>query len=146
MSKSGEEKKAPPKETKLNTERKTGKKKKNPTEFRREKAKVDLIKILRKNFGIVSDACEKVGVSRTTFYAWIQDDPKFAEEYHDIQEKVLDFGEAALYRGVKEGNTSLIRFFLENKGRSRGYGWNNSNERGGAPTIVVKISNIEADY
>jgi len=72
MSKYGEEKKAPPKETKLNTGGKTGKKKKNPTEFRREKAKVDLIKILRKNFGIVSDACEKVGVSRTTFYAWIQ--------------------------------------------------------------------------
>ena len=88
--------------------------------YRRNRRKDELLAILRKNNGIVSVACEKVGISRATFYEWRQKDPKFDDAVHEINERTLDFVEAKLIDGIRAGNPKLIIFYLVNRGRSRG--------------------------
>ena len=90
--------------------------------FRRNRRKRELLNVLRNTLGNVTASCQKVGVSRATFYLWRQEDPEFDEEVNEINETTLDFVENQLMKGIKEGNTRLIMFYLTAKGRSRGYG------------------------
>ena len=132
MSKSGEKSSA--KETKLNTGKRE---EKEPTEFRREKAG-GFIKILRKTSGLFPTREKLLLEPRLRVDSRRR---KFAESITIYKRRcsIRRGGALEAWR-----NTSLIRFFLKQRALA-GYGWNNSNGRG-APTIVVKISNIEADY
>ena len=51
----------------------------------------------------VTTACQKLKLSRTQFYAWLDDDPEFAEAYTEIKEKHIDLMEANL---VEIANTA----------------------------------------
>lgn len=89
--------------------------------YRRNRRKREILEILRRNLGNVSAACEKVGISRATFYDWRQNDPDFDAEISEINERALDFVEGKLLEGIRAGNPKLIIFYLVNRGRSRGY-------------------------
>lgn len=69
----------------------------------------------------VSMACKKIGISRNTFYEWKKEDLVFAESCKEKEESLIDFAETMLYKGIKEGKTSELIFFLKTKGQSRGY-------------------------
>lgn len=69
----------------------------------------------------VSMACKKVNISRNTFYEWKKEDIQFAQACKDKEESLIDFAETMLYKGIKEGKTSELIFFLKTKGQSRGY-------------------------
>ena len=113
--------------------------------FRRSRRKKELIDVLRKTFGNVMLSCQKVGISRATFYLWRQEDPEFDEAVHEINEMTLDFVEHELLKGIKEGNTRLIMFYLTAKGRSRGYGQTPADTAERRPLKVV-ISQDEAEF
>lgn len=89
----------------------------------------------RKNFN-VSKACQAVGISRSTFYEWMQEED-FAALIEELKEEDIDDAEETLRmlrKGVpkrdEDGNitgwivapqlTATI-FYLKTQGKSRGY-------------------------
>jgi len=91
----------------------------NKTE--KAKAKAQFVEAFRKTGGILKDACEKTGLSRTTVYGWRQEDPEFDAACSEAQEIMLDEAETRLIAAVRRGNFKAIKFYLERKGRARGY-------------------------
>jgi hypothetical protein len=83
--------------------------------------KEKLIKALIKHLGIVSKACEEVGISRNQFYIYCRTDAAFKEEVDDINEITLDFVEDKLFQNIKQGDRASIMFYIKYKGRKRGY-------------------------
>ena len=86
-----------------------------------EHIKKALIEALEKSLGIVTTACKQVGIGRTTFYDYLKNDKKFADEVKDIENIALDFAESQLHKQIQEGNTSATIFYLKTKGKSRNY-------------------------
>jgi hypothetical protein len=80
-----------------------------------------MIKALEASLGVVTIACEKLKLPRSTFYKWINEDEKFAKKVKDIENITLDFAESQLHNQIKSGNTSATIFYLKTKGKKRGY-------------------------
>lgn len=86
-----------------------------------EQHKKAILEALEQSLGVVTSACKKVGVGRTTFYGWLADDKEFAEAVKDIENVALDFAESQLHKQIKDGNPSSTIFYLKTKGKKRGY-------------------------
>ena len=86
-----------------------------------EQHKKAIIEALEQSLGVVTTACKKVGVGRTTFYGWLETDKEFAKAVDEIGEVALDFAESQLHRQIKDGNTTATIFYLKTKGKHRGY-------------------------
>lgn len=80
-----------------------------------------LLDALEKSLGIVTTACKSVGVERTTFYRYLNDDPEFKEAVADIENIALDFAESQLHKQIQKGEVSSTIFYLKTKGKGRGY-------------------------
>lgn len=83
--------------------------------------KKNVLEALRLSLGVVSTACDKVNLSRSTYYKWLHNDPEFAAEVADVDELILDFGETNLFKLINKGNPKCTMFLLETRGRKRGY-------------------------
>lgn len=67
---------------------------------------------------IVGFVCQKIDISRSTFYRWQKEDPKFKE----LSQKAIlngkfeinDFAESQLVSLIKEKNISAIIYWLKN--------------------------------
>lgn len=86
-----------------------------------EQDKKRLLDALEKSLGIVSNACKKLEMSRTTFYQWYKDDPAFALAVDSVGDIALDFAESKLLENVNNGSDTAIIFYLKCKGKNRGY-------------------------
>ena len=86
-----------------------------------EHTKKALIEALEKSLGVVTTACRKAGIGRTTYYDWLNNDPEFKAAVESIQDVALDFAESQLHRQIAENNTSATIFYLKTKGKRRGY-------------------------
>ena len=86
-----------------------------------EHHKKALLKALEKSLGVVTTACKSVGVGRTTYYEWLNNDKKFADAVKDIENVALDFAESHLHKQIQNNNTSATIFYLKTKGKHRGY-------------------------
>lgn len=80
-----------------------------------------MIDALKSSLGIVSTACEKCGISRTTHYRWTKSDPEYKTAVDDCTERAIDFAESQLYKLISEGNPAATIFYLKTKGKNRGY-------------------------
>lgn len=80
-----------------------------------------ILEALEHSLGVVTTACKKVGVGRTTFYQWMRDDKEFAQQVKDIENVALDFAESQLFKQIKENNPTSTIFYLKTKGKKRGY-------------------------
>ena len=69
-----------------------------------EHTKKAIIAALEKSLGVVTTACKKVGIGRTTFYDYLNKDEKFAKQVKDIENIALDFAESQLHKQISEGN------------------------------------------
>ena len=100
------------------SENKKTEKKLTPVEKRKEENKGLLLEQLRK-VPIVHIACQKVGISRASFYRWRAEDPEFAEEADKAVREgvqiVNDMAESQLIAAIKNENISAIRFWLQNR-------------------------------
>ena len=112
-------------------------------ERKRRRKKALLLEELRDSLGLVSSACDKVGVGRTTFYEWLKNDPEFARQVDEIEERALDFVESKMFQAIQNGDVRLIQFYLSTKGRKRGYAPKTDVETG---PVVLRISREEADF
>lgn len=86
-----------------------------------EQHKKAILAALEQSLGVVTTACKKVGIGRTTFYEWLKTDKDFAASVKDIENIALDFAESQLHQQISGGNTSATIFYLKTKGKARGY-------------------------
>lgn len=99
-----------------------------------------MIKALEQSLGIVSEACRIAKVGRTTHYDWIESDAEYKQAVESISDIALDFAESQLFKQIKEQNTTATIFYLNNKGKKRGYNNGiqyNQTEEGERATITL---------
>ena len=80
-----------------------------------------LIESLENSLGIVSTACSKVNISRSSFYKWYKEDEEFRKKVDEIDSVKLDFVESQLFKNIQNLKEKSIIFYLQHKGHKRGY-------------------------
>lgn len=80
-----------------------------------------LLIALEKHLGVVSSACNEVGISRTTYYDYYNKDSKFKNQVDELQNVALDFVESKLFNQIHNDNPTSTIFYLKTKGKKRGY-------------------------
>jgi hypothetical protein len=87
-----------------------------------DEKKKELLEALAKCYGIVTNACKKVGIARATYYCWKTKDKEFADGVQEVMEAQIDFVESKLLQLINEGDTTATIFYLKTRGRDRGFG------------------------
>ncbi len=80
-----------------------------------------LIESLENSLGIVSTACTKANISRSSFYKWYKEDEEFRNKVDEIDNVKLDFVESQLFKNIQNQKERSIIFYLQHKGHKRGY-------------------------
>jgi len=117
---------------------KTKNRKKKTIEIRQATEKTKIIEEFKK-MPIVQIACERVGVSRATYYRWIENDSIFREvamnAISDGESFISDKSEGQLLALIGEKHFGAIKHYLEthNEKYSRGKGL------GGRPDKKIRI-------
>ena len=83
--------------------------------------KVELLKALEENRGIVTYAAKAAHADPGTFYKYAREDEDFRNAMNQIQETVCDFVEKKLYDNIEHGDSKAIMFYLRCKGVKRGF-------------------------
>tara|TARA_R110002020_G_C16268945_1_gene770961 strand:- start:538 stop:909 length:372 start_codon:yes stop_codon:yes gene_type:complete len=99
-----------------------------------------LLEAMEKCLGVITTACKIVGLNRSTFYDYYNNDPEFKKQADDIENVVLDFAESQLHKQIKDGNPSSTIFFLKTKGKNRGYFEKTLNENINSGQLEIKVS------
>tara|TARA_R110000824_G_scaffold15839_2_gene66460 strand:+ start:626 stop:1003 length:378 start_codon:yes stop_codon:yes gene_type:complete len=80
-----------------------------------------ILSALEKTLGVVTTAVKQVGIARSTFYQWYNDDKEFKAAVDDIANIALDYAESRLHKQIGDDNTTATIFYLKTKGKKRGY-------------------------
>lgn len=83
--------------------------------------KKKMLEELKKSLGIISTACDKAGIHRSTHYDWLEKDPEYAKEVEHIDERTGDFVEGSLLKKINSGDTTAIIFYAKTRLKGRGY-------------------------
>ena len=94
-----------------------------------------MIEALEKSLGVVTTACETVGISRKTHYQWLKEDDDYKCAVDELSDVALDFAESQLHKQIKDGEVSSTIFYLKTKGKKRGYIERQEVEQSGSITI-----------
>lgn len=86
-----------------------------------EHSKKALLKALESSLGVVTNACKKTGIGRTTYYDWYNSDKEFKKQVDDLSNVALDFAESSLHSQIINGSVPATIFYLKTKGKKRGY-------------------------
>ncbi|KFG66735.1 helix-turn-helix domain-containing protein [Microvirga sp. BSC39] len=96
---------------------------------------------LREQGGLIAQAAVVLSVQRSTLYRFIANNPELEAVREEATEALLDTAEAHLARAVEAGDMKAIRFFLERKGKHRGY--STRVETTGADGGPVRLGGVE---
>lgn len=77
--------------------------------------------VLAKCNGVIKTACQKLKISRMTYYNWRKEDLDFAAKCDEIYEEKDDFVESQLFKKIEDGDTACIIFYAKTKMKHRGY-------------------------
>ena len=80
-----------------------------------------ILQALEKSLGVVTIACKKADLPRSTFYKWAKEDEEFRKQVKEIEDVALDFAESQLHKQISENSTAATIFYLKTKGKHRGY-------------------------
>lgn len=93
--------------------------------------KEQAIELWRETHGHISNICRAIGVSRTTFYKWMED-KEYQQSLLDAESELNDEIRDALVRKAGEGDMTAIIFYLKNR---------HPDFKQGQPNIQVNILN-----
>jgi len=82
---------------------------------------VKATKALREHHGVILYAAEACGVSRQTFWRFMQEHPELEEVRQECDEVLLDIGDKHITTALNAGDMKTIRWYQERKGKNRGY-------------------------
>ena len=98
-----------------------------------------MLKALESSLGVVTTACELVGIKRNSHYRWMQEDEEYKAQVESLSDLAIDFAESQLFELIKGAhrevstpdgeviriqdapNTSATIFYLKTRGKKRGY-------------------------
>ena len=80
-----------------------------------------LLQALESSLGIVSTACNRTGISRSSFYKWYKEDEEFRQKVDEIDNVKLDYVETKLFKNIENEKEKSSIFYLQHKGHKRGY-------------------------
>jgi hypothetical protein len=107
--------------------------------------KAAMLEALEKSLGIVTTACNNVGISRQTHYEWMRNDSEYSKKVNELLNVSLDFAESQLLQQIKTGNTTAIIFYLKTQGKTRGYVERQEIETSGGSLFQVEIIDTNKD-
>jgi len=81
----------------------------------------DIAVSLVKNSGVLILVAKDMGMSRESLVKRIDRHPYLQEIMAEIDAKILDIAEGKLFEALGKGDMATIRWYLERKGKSRGY-------------------------
>lgn len=104
----------------------------------RDLRKRAMVEALERCLGIVTDASQMCGVSRSAHYKWYTEDAQYKTAVDSIKDMAIDMAESTLYGAVQAGNVQAAMFLLRNIGKHRGYTERQEITGGeGAPIIQI---------
>lgn len=77
--------------------------------------KPQAIELWRETHGHISKICSTLGISRTTFYNWMNDDKEFATALVDAEAELSDDIRDVLISKAAEGDMTAVIFYLKNR-------------------------------
>ena len=83
-------------------------------------------------------AARILGISRQAMHERIVRTPHLREVIEEIEQTLLDLAEGAIIKAIRAGHFPTIKWFLDRRGRSRGYGR-------GRPAETCSISQEQAE-
>jgi hypothetical protein len=109
-------------------------------------------KALRGAGGLKTVTAKSLGCHRATLYRFLERHPKLIEIAGEIDEETKDLAEGKVLDAIKSGCMQTVRWFLETKGKDRGYTRRveNTGKDGGpiatqAAPDLSKLTNEELD-
>jgi len=97
---------------------------------------------LRKSAGIVSPACEALGIDRGTYYSYERKWPELLAIRAEAKERLLDLSETKLITAIQGGDVNAIKFHLKCHGKQRG--WIESVQvQGTAPGGAIPVAHVD---
>lgn len=96
---------------------------------------------LRLHNGIILQAAAALGVHRHTLRRYIDEYPDLEDVRAEADEELIDVAESHLVTNIKEGDMKTIRWYLERKGKNRGF--NTRNEVTGADGSPLEFQTIQ---
>ena len=84
--------------------------------------RASFLKAIVKHRGNISAACKAAGCDRGTYQKYMQNDIDFQNQILELIEGGIDYVENKLLKAIDAGNITAIIYYLNNKGRARGYG------------------------
>lgn len=103
--------------------------------------KAAMLKSLSEHYCVVKYASKEVGIDRGTHARWMEKDEEYRDAVMRLQEENIDIAENALMKAIEKGDNVLIKWYLETKGASRGYG-RKSVEIGAIGATVQELADI----
>ena len=91
------------------------------TTIKKDELKEQFLKFYESSACNISATCKRINISRNTYYEWRKEDPIWNNLLIEEEEALLDFAETMLFKGIKDGKTAELIFYLKTKGKKRGY-------------------------
>jgi hypothetical protein len=80
------------------------------------RAKARILEQLEK-IPIIELACKKAGIPRSTYYRWVNEDPKFKDDVEEAQNRgylsINDVAESKLIQKINDGEYKAVIYWLE---------------------------------
>ena len=86
-----------------------------------KRTKREVVESIDGTFGVVSVASKRLGVTRATFYNYIER-YKLSDMLREERDKLVDMAEAKIAKLVSDGDFRAVQMVLERMGRDRGWG------------------------
>lgn len=77
--------------------------------------KTKAVELWRETRGHISNICRAIGVSRTAFYKWLNEDEAFAMAIADAEAELNDDVRDSLIQKIADGDTTAIRYYLDRR-------------------------------
>jgi len=77
--------------------------------------KEQFVQFYREGRGHISNCCKAMGISRQTYYTWLEDDKWFLNEIKESEMELNDDMREALVTQGGEGNLGAIIFYLKKR-------------------------------
>lgn len=77
--------------------------------------KIEAIELWRTTRGHISNICRTIGISRQTYYDWLNEDMEFNLAIQEAEGELNDDMREALIAKGADGSSSDIQFYLKNR-------------------------------
>ena len=86
-----------------------------PTNRKATVTKEQILEVLAENKGLIYNSLKQTGLSSSTFYRWMNDDPAFKKAVEETEQIEIDYVRSKLAKLIDEGNPQAIMFYAKCK-------------------------------